>query len=129
MRGLFFVLAWLWATPLTAADTIETVPRYVSFPTIIVNTSDGIGFNGLFSVKVQLQVSSTAAHDQAEALRPQYQDALTQATYRLAQLYVDPRKPVPWARLKTVLESAVQGVAGKTKIRVLIIEATSRAAS
>jgi flagellar basal body-associated protein FliL len=126
MRLLFFVLAWLWATPLQAADTMDSVPRYVSFPAIIVNTSDGIDYNGLFSVKVQLQVNSPAAHEQAEALRPIFQDALTQATYRLAQLYVDPRKPVPWARLKKELESAVQRVAGKTKIRVLILEATTR---
>jgi hypothetical protein len=127
MRLLFLLLAWLLAAPLQAADTVDTVPRYVSFPVIIVNTSDGLSYNGLFSLKVQLQVNSPEAHEQAEALRPLFQDALTRATYRLAQLYVDPRKPVPWVRLMRELDSAVQRVAGKTKIRVLILEATTRA--
>jgi hypothetical protein len=126
MRVLLCTLALLWATPLHAADTMDNVPRYVSFPTIIVNTSDGLSYNGLFSIKIQLQVNSPDAHEQAEALRPLFQDALTRATYRLAQLYVDPRRPVPWARLMRELESAAQQVAGKTKIRVLILEATTR---
>jgi hypothetical protein len=127
MRLLFLILFWLGVTPLQAADTMDNVPRYVSFPVIIVNTSDGLSYNGLFSVKVQLQVNNPAAYEQAEALRPLFQDALTRATYRLAQLYVDPRKPVPWTRLVQELDSAVQRVAGKTKIRVLILEATTRA--
>ncbi len=126
MRLLFLMLCWLVSAPVLAADTIDNIPRFVSFPVIIVNTSDGLRYNGLFSVKVQLQVNSQDAHDSAEALRPQYQDALTQATYKLAQLYVDPRKPVPWTRLVQELNTAVRRVSGNAPIKVLIVEAATR---
>jgi hypothetical protein len=126
MRLLCLMLCWLLSVPVMAADTMDNVPRFVSFPVIIVNTSDGQRYNGLFSVKVQLLVNSPDAHDRAEALRPQYQDALTQATYRLAQLYVDPRKPVPWTRMEQELNTAVRRVSGNAPIKVLIVEAATR---
>jgi hypothetical protein len=127
MPILWCVLAWFMSTQALAAETSEAVPRFVSFPTIIVNTSDGVGYNGLFSVKLQFLVKSLAAHEQITALRPQYQDALTQATYRLGQLYVDPRKPIPWARLTQEFNKAARRVDPKIALRVLIVEATTRA--
>jgi hypothetical protein len=131
---LFFISAGHWPMQAFAAndpadDTQENVPRYVSFPTIIVNTSDGIIYNGLFALKLQLQVTGATAYNQSEVLRPQLQDALTQATYRLGQMYIDPRKPVPWARLIRELNAAVVKVSPKIPMRVLIVEATTRATS
>lgn len=126
IRIACLLIALLLAVPATAADTEENVPRYLSFPIIIVNTSDGLNHNGLFSVKVQLQVKGEKAYDQLEALRPQLQDALTQATYRLGQLYVDPRRPVPWARLMRELTSAVKQTSNGINARVLILETTTR---
>ncbi len=129
MRALVLAIGCLAASPAIAADNADTVPRFVGFPAIIVNTSDGISYNGLFSVKVQLQVTGTAAYERTEALRPQLHDALTQATYRLGQLYIDPRKPVPWKRLMHELNAAVHKVSPAVPARVLIMEVTTRATS
>jgi hypothetical protein len=124
-----FIGCFWSAAPVMAAETADSIPRFVGFPVIIVNTSDGINYNGLFSLKVQLQVKDEAAHDRAEALRPQLQDALTEASFRLGQLYVDPRKPVPWARLMRELDTAVKRVMPNSAARVLILEMTTRATS
>jgi hypothetical protein len=129
MRRFLFLCLWFWSVHAFAADSQENVPRFVSFPTIIVNTSDGLNYNGLFALKLQLQVTGAAAYERTEVLRPQLQDALTQATYRMGQMYIDPRKPVPWARLVRELNAAVLKVSPKIPSRVLILEATTRAAS
>jgi hypothetical protein len=129
IRAGLIALALLLAPPALAADTPENLPRYVGFPVIIVNTSDGLNYNGLFAAKVQLQVTGEDAREELEALRPQLQDALTQAMFRLGQLYIDPRKPVPWDRMLRELTGAVQRVSPKIPMRVLIMETTTRAIS
>jgi hypothetical protein len=128
MRALLLCLMLVGSVPLLAADKddAKNVPRYVGFPIIIVNTSDGLSYNGLFAVKVQLQVTGDSAHGELEALRPQLHDALTRATFRLGQLYIDPRRPVPWARMLSELNGAVKQVAPKIPARVLVMETTTR---
>jgi hypothetical protein len=129
IRSIALAALLALSLPAVAADTEKNLPRYVGFPVIIVNTSDGLNYNGLFAAKVQLQVTGEEAHDQLEALRPQLQDALTQAMFRLGQLYIDPHKPVPWDRLMRELTTAVQRVSPKIPVRVLIMETTTRATS
>jgi hypothetical protein len=126
IRAVALGLALVLSTPSLAEDTQKNLPRYVGFPVIIVNTSDGLNYNGLFAAKVQLQVTGEAAQDTLEALRPQLQDALTQAMFRLGQLYIDPRRPIPWDRMMRELNSAVQRVSPKIPVRVLIMETTTR---
>ncbi len=129
IRAALFGVALLVSLPAQAADAQNDMPRYVGFPVIIVNTSDGLNYNGLFAAKVQLQVNGEDAFDELQALRPQLQDALTQAMFRLGQLYIDPRKPVPWERMMRELSGAVQRVSPKIPVRVLIMETTTRATS
>jgi hypothetical protein len=108
------------------SDDAASVPRFVGFPVIIVNTADGLRYTGLLAVTVRLGVKGEAAYKRLEDLRPLLQDAVNQAVFRLGQLYVDPRKPLPWKRMVSEIDSAVKPIIPKEKYKVVITEVTTR---
>lgn len=110
--------------PLAHAES--DAPQFLPFPIIIVNTLDGPRVTGLFSVTVQLHTNSVEAFHRLEKLRPLIQDALTRTTIDLGQNYVDPRDPLPFKLIELKLQAAAQQVAPKEKLRVLIINASTR---
>ena len=126
MKKLLALIAlMLLALPARAEDA-ATVPRFVGFPVIIVNTVDGFRYTGLFAVSVRLGVHGEAAYKRLEDLRPVLQDAINGAAFKLARLYVDPRKPPPFKRMVSEIDAAVKPIIPKEDYKVLIMEVTTR---
>jgi hypothetical protein len=126
MRLWFIILALLSAANPARAEDAATVPRFVGFPVIIVNTVDGFRYTGLFAVSVRLGVRGEAAYKRLEELRPVLQDAINTAAFKLGRLYVDPRKPPPFKRMVSEIDAAVKPIIPQEKYKVLIMEVTTR---
>lgn len=132
LRHLFLLCAFLVQASIgpsrafASESDANSIPRFIGFPVVIVNTSDGMRFTGLFAVSVRIKVVGQDAYKRVESERPRLQDAITQAAYRLGQLYVDPRKPIPWTHMVGEIDQSVKTIIPKENYKVLIIEATAR---
>ena len=126
MRKLILLLAALLLAVPAHAEDAATVPRFVGFPVIIVNTVDGMRYTGLFAISVRLGVRGEAAYKRLEAMRPLLQDAIRSAVARLGTLYVDPRRPLPWNRIVSEIDASVKPVIPDEQYKVLIMEVTTR---
>lgn len=125
----FFLILWLTLfaalSPAYAADD-EAVPQFIKFPAIITNIIDGIHITGLVSVTVQVHVDNKMALRRLEQARPKLQDCFTRTVIDLAQIYIDPYRPLPWSIMTRELQHAADIAMPKEKMRVLVVDASTR---
>ena len=114
-------------TPAQAGDD-ERVPQFLKFPAIITNTFDGIHITGLVSISIEVHVENKSALRRLETSRPRLQDSFTRSVVNLAQLYIDPYRPLPWKEMMRALQHAADMTLPGEKMRVLVVDATTRPA-
>lgn len=100
---------------------------YVRFePMIIPVFSDG-RVAGLMSVTVNLQVKDEAAQKAIEAVRPKFIDAMRTRLAGIAELWVDPRRPINVTQMRGALQQAIAPISAAWQPRLLVVDASVRA--
>jgi hypothetical protein len=119
------LLCLLLAAPVSgrAADH----PQFIKFRPIIVSTFADTRVSGLWMVTVQVQATDYAARKRLEQARPKLQDAFTCAAVELGQLYISPSRKINFQLVTKRMQAAAQTAMPGEKLRVLIVDASSRA--
>lgn len=99
---------------------------YVRFEPMIVPVFADGRVAGLMSVTVNLQVKDEAAQKAIEAARPKFIDAIRTKLAGVAELWVDPRRPINVAQMRGALQQAIAPISAAWKPRLLVVDASVR---
>lgn len=107
-------------------DKDKPVFNIVRFEPIIVTLFDSNRAVGLMSVTPALQVPTAADKEQIEAQRIKYLDAFNATLMQMGRLHVNPKRPIDVPLLARTLETTANQLYGKAKVRVLVLDASTR---
>ncbi len=115
------------AAVLIASSVHAAAPvQFVRFSPIIVSIMDNNRIAGLLSITVHCQAPDDAARKQAELLKPRLQDIFTRTVLELGELYIAPDRRIDFDMVTARLQAAATATAPNARLKVYVIDASTR---